>query len=148
MLNSEARNGPAADNPGAEKPTHTDPREEWREWRHKRMEMRRGHHFGGLFFALLLVLLGTLFFLNQQGVIVGDRWWQSLLIGLGGISLIDGVVHYFSSGYRWRSYGKFVCGIILIAVGVLFIAGFGQWWPLALTAAGLALLIRFFIRRW
>lgn len=124
-------------------------KEDWREqrriWRHQRRENRRSMYpLHGLFLGLTLILLGTLFFLNQTGFISGNVWWQSLLIGLGAIFIIDGTVHYFNPVYSWASYGKFIAGIVLILTGSLFILGFGQWWPLLLVVAGVSLLIRIF----
>jgi hypothetical protein len=136
-----------AQNPAAQAPEDRDWREMRREWREGRREARRRFPFRGLFAGLTLVLLGVLFLLNQEGTITGDTWWQVLLIGLGVISIIDGMAHYHYPGYRWGSYGKFVCGGVLILIGVLFLVGFSQWWPLALIMAGVALLLRFFWRR-
>ncbi len=147
MLHSDTGDNATTHGPNSGTSTHFDWREQRRAWREERREARRRFPFHGLWFGLTLVLLGALFLLNQLGVVNGDRWWQSLLIGLGAISIIDGIAHLVSPEYRWRSYGKFVAGIVLIAVGTLFIVGLGQWWSLALIIAGLALLLRFFWRR-
>ncbi len=141
MLNSKAEGGPGP-NEHTEETYQGNWREERRRWRDERREARRRYPFHGLFFGLVLVLLGVLFLLNRTGALVGDRWWQTLLIGLGGVFVVDGVAHYASRGYRWGGYGKIVTGIILAAVGVLFIIGLGQWWPLALIVAGAAVLLR------
>ncbi len=146
MLHSETGNNPNTQGPRVESTTHGDWREARRQWREE-MRKNRRHFPHGLGFGLTALLLGVLVLLNQLGVVSGDRWWQSLLIGLGGICIINGVVHLVSPGYRWRSYGLFVCGLVLAAVGTLFIVGLGQWWSLALIFAGLALLLRFFWRR-
>ncbi len=146
MLHSETGNKPNTQGPRVESTTHGDWREARRQWREE-MRKNRQHFPHGLGFGLTVLLLGVLFLLNQLGVVSGDRWWQSLLIGLGGICIINGVAHLVSPGYRWRSYGLFVCGLVLAAAGTLFIVGLGQWWSLALIFAGLALLLRFFWRR-
>ena len=147
MLHSETGNGPGAQNPDVRHSAYRDWREERRAWRQERREARHRFSFHGLFLGLTLVLLGTLFLLDRLGVITGGLWWQSLLIGLGVISIIDGFAHYVNAEYRWGAYGKFVSGLILIAVGVLFVLGLSQWWPLALIIAGVALLLRFIWRR-
>lgn len=124
---------------------------DWREarwaWRRERHEHRHGFPFHGLFVGLALVLLGILFLLNQTGAISGDTWWQSFLIGLGVISIINGAIWFNHPVFRWGSYGKFVGGIILILIGALFMAGFSQWWPVALIVAGVLFLGRFVWRR-
>ena len=119
----------------------------WREERRaQRNERRARRPLHGLGFALALILLGILFLLNQQGVISGDTWWQSLLIGLGSISILDGLLHLRLDS-RGGSYGKFVFGTILILIGAMFIFGFSQWWSMVLIAAGIAVLVRVFWRR-
>ncbi len=105
-----------------------------------RREMRREYPYHGLFWGLLLILLGVLFFASQQGWIFGDEWWQYFLIGLGSIFIIDALVRYVSPAYRHGIFGKFVAGTVLIVVGVAFVLGFSQWWPLALIAAGVVIL--------
>jgi hypothetical protein len=147
MLHSETGNDSTAQNPNTDKSIHGDWREERRARRQEWRENRHRFPFHGLFPGLTLVLLGTLFLLNQTGLVVGDRWWQSLLIGLGGIFIIDGLVHYVNRAYRHGSYGKFIVGLVLISIGTLFIIGLGQWWSIALIGAGVALLLRFLWRR-
>ena len=128
-----------------------DERRKWREERWKwREDMRDARHrwpFRGLFCGLTLVLLGVLFLLNQTGAITGDTWWQSLLIGLGGISIVDGLVRYFTPGFKWGIYGKFIGGIVMILIGIFFMAGISEWWPIILIVAGVAFMSRFFWRR-
>jgi hypothetical protein len=141
--NNESGNASTTQNPDV----HQDWREVRREWRRERREARHRYPFHGLFLGLILVLLGTLFLFNQVGWLSRDIWWQSLLIGLGVIWIINGMVHYRDPVYHWGSYGKFITGIILILIGTCFILGFSQWWPLVLIVAGTAILLRFFWRR-
>lgn len=123
---------------------HWDWREERREWRRER---RPGNRLHGLFWGLILVLVGILFLAGQQEWIAWDRWWQYLLIGLGSIFIIDGLAHYFSSPDHHHGIGKFVPGIILLLVGIAFIYGFGTWWPVVLIGIGTVMLIGFLLRR-
>jgi len=145
MQNTQSEN-PAAENSNAERPGQRDWREECCEIRKEWRTSRHHFPFHGLFLGLTLILLGTLFLLNQAGWIVGDTWWQSLLIGLGVISIINGFVHYLNPAYRRGSYGKFVFGAILILIGGIFLLGFSEWWPVVLIVAGVAMLLRFFWR--
>lgn len=98
----------------------------------------------GLFWGLLLILLGVLFLADLQGWLDNDTWWQYLLIGMGIIFLIDGVVHYFTSEPREPSFGRFIPGVILLFVGIAFVYGLDRWWPIALIAGGLVILLSLF----
>jgi hypothetical protein len=147
MQNNSTGNASTTQNSDVHGPTCRDWREERREWRRERRDARYRFPFHGLFLGLTLILLGTLFLLNQLGQLTGNTWWQVLLIGLGVISIINGLVRYRHSEYRWFSYGRFVTGIVLVLIGTLLILGFSQWWPLALVIAGVVLLLRFFWRR-
>jgi uncharacterized membrane protein HdeD (DUF308 family) len=147
MENNVQGNETKSQNPAGQGSTRCDWREERRAWRREMKEHRHQFPFRGLFWGLVLVLLGTLFLLNQTGAITGDAWWQSLLVGLGAIMIINGITHYYSPGYRWGSYGKFLAGIVLIIVGALFLIGVSEWWSVVLIVAGIAFLLRFIWRR-
>lgn len=147
MQSNTTENTSKAQQPEGKIPTYREWREQRREWRKERREARHGFPFHGLFLGLVLVLLGVLFLLSQAGWVTGDAWWQSLLIGLGVISILNGMAYYHNPAYRWGSYGKFIVGIVMIIIGTLFILGSSQWWPVALIVAGIAFLIRFFWRR-
>jgi hypothetical protein len=145
MSDYEKGNAETAQNPET-KAQAWDRVETGRDWRRKCRAERRSHPYHGLFAGLTLILLGALFLFNQAGWVTGDSWWKYLLIGLGGISIINGLLNYFSQRYRWFSFGKFLAGFILITLGVIFLLGAGQWWPLVIVVVGLALIFRSFWR--
>jgi hypothetical protein len=147
MQNNNTGNASTAQNPDVQGPTYRDWREERRAWRRERRDARHRFPYHGLCLGLTLILLGTIFLLSQLGHLTGDAWWQYLLIGLGAISIVNGLVHYQNPAYRWGTYRGFIIGIVFILIGALCMLGFSQWWPLALIFAGLALLLRFFWRR-
>ena len=128
-------------NPGAERPTCQDWREQRWEWRRKMREARQSRPFHGLYYGLVLILLGGLLLANQQGWISGNAWWQWLLIGLGAISIINGLVQYRAPEYHHSRRHKFVWGAVLIALGVIFLLGFSNWWPIVLIGAGVAVIL-------
>jgi hypothetical protein len=137
--------------PGPDSQDWREQRREWREqgreWREQRREERRRDPYRGLFWGLLLIMLGIIFFAWQQGWTSGDQWWHYLLIGLGVIFIINGLVHYWSQNYRQFSYGQFVPGIVLLLVGLAFVVGFSQWWPIVLIGVGVAILLSFIFRK-
>jgi PAS domain S-box-containing protein len=114
-----------------------------RESRRARMEQRRQNKpkdpLRGLFWGLLLVLLGVLFFSHGENWITGGNWWISLLIGIGTIFIIDALIHYLNPPSRSYAFGRLVPGVSLLSFGLAFLFGFSRWWPLALVATGTAL---------
>jgi uncharacterized membrane protein YjjP (DUF1212 family) len=116
-------------------------------WRDQHKEWRHHDPLRGLFWGLLLILLGCLFFVTMQGWLSWDTWWQYFLIGLGLIFLIDALAHYMNPATRFGTFGKIIPGIILIAVGSAFIFGMEEWWPLILIVVGVIILLRFIFRK-
>jgi hypothetical protein len=115
-----------------------------RQWREERWKHRRGR---GLFWGLLLIMLGVIFLANQQGWIADEKWWQFLLIGLGAVFIIDGLAHFRDASYRYYRFGRFIPGIILVLIGLAFVFEFSQWWPIVLIGVGVVSLLSMFFRR-
>jgi hypothetical protein len=104
---------------------------------------QRWHRRGGaspIFPGLILVLLGVLFLLANQGIIGWGEWWQYFLIGLGGIFLVEAAIRGGQGDNRGYGTGRIITGIVLIGIGVLFLAGLTTWWPLILIGAGIAII--------
>jgi Domain of unknown function (DUF5668) len=146
--NNTGSNSQTGSNPGAEGPTYQDWREQrWKdrmEWRKKRWEAREKNPFRGVFPGLALILAGGLFLANQMSWISGDTWWKWLLVGLGAIMMISWLVQYrLVPEYRGWGRGRFIWGLALAVLGILFLLGVSQWWPIILIGAGLACLFRF-----
>ena len=116
--------------------------EDW--WEHRRR--RHGGWYPGLFWGLLLILIGILVYANNEGWLHGD-WWQYFLIGLGGIFIIESAVRYFSRRHPWGDFGRLIAGVILLFIGLAFLYGVGQWWPLVLIVVGVVVLLGSFLRR-
>ena len=95
---------------------------------------------------LLIILVGILFFINQQGT-DWDILWKYLLIGLGGIFIIDGLAHLWRPARFEGNLGRFIPGVVLLFVGLAFLFNFSQWWPIILIAVGVVILLSFLFRR-
>lgn len=134
-------------NPNDQGTEPKDWREQRREWRQERRERRGRDPLRGLFWGLILILVGILFFINQQQGIDWNVLWKYLLIGLGAIFIIDGLAHYWNPAYRYGNLGRFIPGVVLLFVGLAFLYNFSQWWPIILIAVGVIILLGFFISR-
>jgi hypothetical protein len=92
--------------------------------------------------GLFLILIGGLFFADNQGWLKGHGWLY-FAIGLGSIFILGGVVRYtLVRDNLWKAAGGMVAGLALIYIGLAFLFGFGDWWPLALVPIGIGYLAR------
>jgi hypothetical protein len=92
----------------------------------------------GLFF----ILIGGLFFAGSKGWL-NEHGWLYFAIGLGSILIIGGLVRYFiGQENRWKSVSRLVTGLAIIYIGVAFLFGFGDWWPLVFILIGVGYLVK------
>ena len=142
--NNSENKSQAGTNPGVEGPTYHDWREQRWEWRRKMREARHNYPLRGLFPGLALILVGALFLANQMSWISSDTWWKWLLIGLGAIMMVSWLVQNRAAPeFRHWERGRFIWGMALAVLGILFLAGFSQWWPIIIIGVGVACLFRF-----
>ena len=102
-------------------------------------EKYRRDPFSAVFFGLILILAGALWFLNAQNYIA--EWWPWFLVGLGGILILERLIRYSSPAYRRPMFGRTLAGVILICIGVSFLYGLKTWWPLIVIVVGAAIII-------
>jgi len=112
-----------------------------RERRHdEKGEKYRRDPFSAVFVGLIILLIGVLWFLSAENVIVSGEWWQWFLIGLGSIFILDRLIRYPSPVNRRPMFGRIIVGLILIAVGIALIYGVETWWPLIVGIVGIAFI--------
>jgi hypothetical protein len=105
-----------------------------------RLDTLVGRTGWGLFF----ILIGTLLLAQNQGWLNGG-WWEYFALGLGCIFVAGFLVRYFAgNGNCWKATGGLVIGLALIYIGIAFLYGFGDWWPMALIPIGIGYLIKAF----
>ncbi len=98
--------------------------------------------WSGVGWGLFLILIGTLFVGQNTGWLNGNGWLY-FAIGLGSILVIGVLVRYFIGHNRiWSMFGGLAAGLALIYIGMAFLYGFGDWWPLALIIIGLGYLVK------
>jgi hypothetical protein len=99
--------------------------------------------WSGVGWGLFLILVGGLFLADKQKWLHQGSGWSYLAIGLGAILVIGFFVRYFgTSVYRWSGVGGLSAGLALIFVGIAYLYGFGDWWPLALIVIGIGYLVQ------
>jgi len=102
-------------------------------------EKYRRDPFSAIFFGLILILAGVLWFLGAQNHLTD--WWPWFLVGLGVILILERLIRYTSPAYRRPMFGRMLFGVILICIGASFIYGLNTWWPLIPIVIGAAIII-------
>ncbi len=99
--------------------------------------------WSGLGWGIFFILIGSLIFAGNRGWLNGGEGWLYFAIGVGGIFIVGFLVRYFADrGHRWVGFGGLMVGIALVYVGVVFLNGLGDWWPLVLIPIGIGFLVK------
>ena len=122
--------------------------------KHEKREKGEKSGFGGMLGAvvggLVLIWLGTTFYLEQNGYLASDIWWANFISGVGVVLVLEGIVIY-SRGHI--GIGPVVGGALLIFGGVSAISTNNyrfqsQVWPLVIVVVGaLVILMGLGLRR-
>ncbi len=102
-----------------------------------------GGMLGAIVAGLILIWLGTTFYLEQNGYLASDIWWAYFISGVGIVLVLDGVVIY-TRGHV--GLGPLIGGAILLFGGLSSITTNNyryesQLWPLAIIVIGAIVLI-------
>ncbi len=124
---------------------------EKREKNEKGEKSAGGGILGAVVGGLVLIWLGTTFFLEENGYLPSDIWWAYFLTGVGVVLVLEGVVIYS----RGRvGFGPIVGGAFLIFAGLSAITTHNytvqtELWPLVIIVIGALILVSgvFFRRR-
>jgi hypothetical protein len=98
----------------------------------------------GMTGGLILIVLGVLFLLAQQGYISWNSWWAYFLVGLGLIFILESLIRITRSEPSGRYTGKLIGGAVLLVIGASNAFGMVSWWPLILIVIGVFLLFSSF----
>jgi FtsH-binding integral membrane protein len=98
---------------------------------------------GAVVAGLILIWLGTTYFLEQNGYLASDIWWAYFVSGVGIVLVLEGVVIY-SRGHI--GLGPVIGGAVLIFAGISAISTYNykfqtQLWPLVIVAIGALVLV-------
>lgn len=98
--------------------------------------------------GLFLILVGGLFLAGNQGWLDQGSGWSYFIIGLGAILILGFFVRYFGILPNRRSgVGGLIAGLALVLIGVAFLYGFGNWWPLVILVIGIGILANGIVTR-
>jgi hypothetical protein len=117
--------------------------EEWgpKHWKHHSEYRRWREPISGIVFGLMVVWLGVCFYLKHIGTLPADLWWAYLLVGFGGLWILGGIVRLFVPRWHRGLLGAFIPGIVVGTIGLMFILGSWQYWPIILVAVGLVIVV-------
>ena len=101
----------------------------------------------GIGWGLFFILIGVLVFAQNKGW-TNDHGWLYFFIGLGAILVIGFLIRYLLGNKNlWNALSGLVAGLALIYIGIAFLYGFGDWWPLALLVIGIGILVKGIMNR-
>jgi hypothetical protein len=99
--------------------------------------------WSGLGWGIFFILIGSLIFAGNRGWLSGSEGWLYFIIGLGGIFIIGFLARFLTAqSNRWSAFGGLLLGVCLVYVGMAFLYGFGDWWPLVFIPVGIIYVIR------
>ncbi len=131
-------------------PPTTEATTDWRALRQQERAERRaerhadhGYNWIG---GIVLILLGSIFLLQNAGLIESfDNWWALFILIPAVGSFAAAWRIYQQSGNQWTSAatGSLISGLVLCSIVAIFLFGLdiGMWWPLFLILGGIAALL-------
>jgi uncharacterized membrane protein len=105
---------------------------------------------GSLVWAIILIWAGLVLLASNLGLLARYEKvdaWGFVFIGAGVIILLEVVVRLLVPQYRRPVTGSVIFAVILLAIGLGSLLGWGLVWPLALIAVGVAIVLAGFYRR-
>jgi len=122
---------------------HLNEKDEKDEKQHEKDEKHTRDPLSGIFWGLILIMIGAIYFAHNQGYLPEASWWAYVVLGIGIVFLLEALIRGVMPEYRGGAWGRVVPGLILTMLGLYFIYGFaiGTWWPVILIVVGLIIII-------
>jgi hypothetical protein len=99
--------------------------------------------WSGLGLGIFFILLGSLIFAGNKGWLSGGEGWLYFAIGLGGIFIVGFLARFvINPSNRWSDLGGLVLGVCLVYIGIAFLYGFGDWWPMVFIPVGIVYIAK------
>lgn len=112
--------------------------------KHEKEEKGEKHEvdrFGPIVGGLILILLGSLFYLSMTNVISWSRFGGYFMIGIGLILIIWAVMRYVSMAFKGPALGLLIGGLILAFLGFSTVLEIQNNGALILIGIGLIVII-------
>ena len=98
--------------------------------------------YGALIGGGVVILLGVLLLLQNQGLLGGGDFGGLFLLGIGVILVLRGVLAYQQTGGYDEGFGYLTGGGILILIGAGIAYNIRDWWAFLLIGLGLLIVGR------
>jgi len=95
---------------------------------------------GPLVGGLILILLGSLFLLQQADMLPEADIWPYFLFGIGCILIAQALLRSTQT-FKGPRMGSLIGGLILCMIGLGGMVGVEDWWPLLLIAFGILVVL-------
>jgi hypothetical protein len=124
-------------------------------------EKWRRDPLGSVTWAAILIWAGLVFLADNLGFLdalrfgrgeeefffLGPGVWSLVLIGAGGLLLLEVVIRLLVPAYRQAIGGSLFLGLLFIGLGLSNWIGWELLWPFILIAIGLSIVLRSLFRR-
>lgn len=110
----------------------------------------RRRNSGSWIFAIVLILLGVIFLLQEMQIPLLNNWWALFIMIPAFVLFASSWNIYQQQGRKWSAAvtGPIVGGLILMMISLIFLLDL-QWkymWPVILIIVGISVFINSFLR--
>ncbi len=115
-----------------------------KEWEEGFGEKWRRDPVDAVAWASVFIWAGLVLLVDNLGLLARFEWleaWGLIFIGAGLIVLVEVVVRLLIPSYRHPVTGHLILAVILLAIGLGDLVGWGAIWPLVLIVIGLAIIV-------
>lgn len=98
--------------------------------------------YGALIGGGILIWLGTLLLLQNQGILRGGDFGGFFMMGIGVILMLRGLLAYQKSGVFDHGSGFIIGGCVMLLIGAGITYNIRDWWAFLIIGLGLIIVYR------